>query len=1201
MLEHSRKTFRELIEKPFRNSFFSTQNCYKGMLLTAYCNLSCHIASPTEQMQKWLQFVRVINRGNEKTKEHNVLAKTLRVMQLTASLMLIFSLTVSARSLSQTISFSGRDVPLERVFRVIEKQTGYYVFYSKEDIHTRTATISAKNISLTDFIKRILSDQPLEYTFEGKTIAIRKKRMVLAAPADPSPAVPPVEINGKIVDENNQPVQGATVSVKGRNKATATNAGGEFVLVDVPDNAILVISSIGFEVLEIPVNGRRTIDVQLKKSTSRLDEVQVVAYGTTTKRLNTSAVSEIKGADIIKSPAVNLSNNIAGRVPGVIATNSVGEPGNDDARLLIRGINTFSGSTAPLIVIDGVANRPGGFQRLNPSDIESISILKDASAAIYGAQAANGVILVTTKRGSAGKAQLTLNFNQALNSWVKIPEMLGSADYATLVNEQRQFQGQAPLYTDEEIEKFRSGSDPLLYPNTNWVDEVVRDVVGQTRSNISLSGGSENAAYYVSYGRIHQAGQFKNSDIYSYNQDNLLINIDVKPVNNVKLSFDGQLRVQKRQTTPRSSFDYASFGTGGNFSVFEGLLGSLPIFPARFPDGRLGIGNNVNTFRNPIATTTGLGGHGNFRNLYSLNTFRYRVDLPWITKGLFIDGFGSADFQYSQRKDFLRSWTVYRYDRNTQEYIEEKQTLSPEGLATLNQGTLTSRTYTVNVKLNYSRVIAGDHSINAFAAFEQQKYRDEYFIASRRNFFSDNVDELDYGSTQNATNEGNGSNFARRNYFARVNYAYRSKYIAEIQGRYDGSDKFSRDKRWGLFPSVSLGWRLSEEPWMAKVTNGNELKLRASWGILGNDAISPYQFLQFYNLDANGYVLNSQPVPTITPGVLPNANFTWEKAETVNLALDGGLMRNKLTYTVEVFRQKRSDILTQRNATVPAYTGLILPVENIGIVENKGVEGQVLYRSQNGSAFQYSVGANFTYARNKVIYIDEPESIPGYQRQVGKPINSQTMYIATGIFKSQDDIDKYAAYNTGQVVRPGDVKFEDLNGDNVIDFLDQRRVSLNNTPEIMYGFTLGAQWKGFDLSILFQGQARSKVFFYPESATIINYYKFLFEGRSTPDNITDIPSPAGDNYSRPQNNPNTYAFYWRNTAFLRLKNAEIGYTFPKQIQDRLKMKSLRIYVNGTNLLTFAKFDDIDPETLNNTNGRGYPILRTINFGLSTSF
>ncbi|MBL7697794.1 MAG: TonB-dependent receptor [Chitinophagaceae bacterium] len=1122
-------------------------------------------------------------------------------MQLTACLLLLFSITVSARSLSQTISYSGKNVPLEKVFPVIEKQTGYYIFYSKDDIRNKTVTIHASKSSIEDFMTLLLKDQSLTYSFEGRNISIKRKPAVKALPVVADPVEPPVELRGKIVDEDGQPVQGATISVKGDNKATATNTQGEFVLRDVSDNAVLIISSIGFETQEVSVGGRSLISLQLKKSTNRLDEVQVVAYGTTTKRLNTSAVSEIKGTDIIKSPAVNLSNNIAGRVPGVIATNTLGEPGNDDARLLIRGINTFSGSTAPLIVIDGVANRPGGFQRLNPSDIESISILKDASAAIYGAQAANGVILVTTKRGTPGKAQLNINFNQAINSWVKIPEMVGSADYAVLVNEQRQFQGQAPLYTAEEIEKFRNGSDPLLYPNTNWVDQVIRDVVGQTRGNISLSGGNENASYYLSYGKIHQSGQFKNSDIYSYNQDNLLMNLDVKPIKNVKLSFDGQLRVQKRLTTPTSDFNMNSFNAGGSFTVFEGLLASLPIFPARFPDGKLGIGNNVNTFRNPLATTTGLGGQGKFRNLYSLNTFRYRIDMPWLVDGLYIDGFGSADFQYSQRKDFLKSWTVYRYDGATDEYIEERQTLSPEGLATLNQGTLNSRTYTVNFKLNYTKVLAGIHNIHAFAAFEQQKYRDEYFKASRRNFFSDNIDELDYGSTNNATNEGNGSNFARRNYFGRINYAFKNKYIVEVQGRYDGSDKFSSEKRWGFFPSVSLGWRLSEETWMAGITNGNELKLRGSWGILGNDAIAPYQFLQFYNLDANGYVLNGQPVPTITPGVLPNSNFTWEQAKTVNIAVDGGLWGNRLTYTVEVFKQKRSDVLTQRNATVPAYTGLILPVENIGIVENKGIEGQVLYRIPTAGTFQLSAGANFTYARNKVIFVDEPESVPQYQRQVGQPINSQNMYIAVGIFQSQDDIDKYATYNLGQIARPGDVKFQDINNDGVINFLDQVRTDLNNTPEIMYGFTLNGQWKGIDLSVLFQGQGRSKVFFYPESATIINYYKFLFDGRSTPDKVTDIPSPAGDNYSRPQNNPNTYSFYWRSTAFLRLKNVEIGYTFPKLMQDKMRMKNLRVYVNASNLLTFAKFNDIDPESLNSTNGRGYPILRTVNFGLTTSF
>jgi TonB-linked SusC/RagA family outer membrane protein len=620
-----------------------------------------------------------------------------------------------------------------------------------------------------------------------------------------------------------------------------------------------------------------------------------------------------------------------------------------------------------------------------------------------------------------------------------------------------------------------------------------------------------------------------------------------------------------------------------------------------FPDGRLGISNAVNVFLNPLATTTGLGGQTKYRDFYSLNTFRYRVDLPWITKGLYVDGFGSADFQTSNFKDFMKTWDVYRYDGSTGEYIPLKQTTSPEGLASLKQGNSSSRTYTVNVKINYTKVINSSHNINAFVAYEQQQFRDEYSRAFRRSFFTDNIDELDFGSTTNATNEGNGSNFARRNYFGRINYDYRGKYLIEVQARYDGSDKFSPEKRWGLFPSVSLGWRLSQESWMSGITGENELKIRGSWGLLGNDAISPYQFLQFYNLNPRGYVFAGQAVPSVSPAVLPNPNFTWEKARSMNLAVDGGLFKNRVTYTVEVFKQKRSDVLTRRISTVPAYTALVLPIENIGIVENKGIEGQLSYRNDPKSKFQYSIGGNITYVRNKIIFIDEPVTTPEYQKAVGQPINSSNIFIATGIFQSQAEIDKYAAYHTGQIPRPGDVIFKDINGDNIINGFDRTRVDLNNTPEIMYGITMNAQWKGFDMSVLFQGQARSRVFFYPQASSTLNFYRFLYEGRSTPDQITDKPGTAGDFFNRPQFQTNSLPFFRRNTAFLRLKNVELGYTVPGTLTQRAKLSNLRFYVNASNLLTFAHFDDVDPETLNRADGKGYPLLRTVNFGVAASF
>jgi TonB-linked SusC/RagA family outer membrane protein len=1010
-------------------------------------------------------------------------------------------------------------------------------------------------------------------------------------------------VSGSIKAANGDPIPGAGVSVKGTTNTTQSDAAGNFA-ISVSAGAVLAISHVGYLGQDIKVGKQNFLSIVLTENAQLLSDVVVVGYGRQKRATVTGSVSEIKGSEILKSPAPNIANNLAGRVPGIISTNESGEPGEDGARLLIRGVNTFSGATSPLIVVDGVANRLGGFERLNPNDIESVTVLKDASAAIYGAQAANGVILVTTKRGKSGKAQINFNYNQALNNWIKVPKLTNAAQYAELANETKIYAGQTPIYSAEDIQKFREGSNPLTHPNTNWIDEVVRDVTPQSRANISVSGGSDKTTYYASYGRIAQEGQFKNSNIFSYTQDNLALNLDAQVVNNLKVSFDMQLRHQDRigpAGSSSSTFRDYGWGSDGSYNLFTGLFASLPLYPARFPDGRLGVTSGAsNSFLNPIAMVSGLGGEARFRDLYTLNTFRYRLDIPQITKGLFLDGFVSADLQASSSKDFRKSWSVFKYDPTTQTYSEQRQTLSAAGLASLGQNYNSSKLITFNSKLNFTRVFAEAHSVNAFIAFEQQQFKSEFFSAQRNNFFTDNISELDFGSPNNATNNGNASNTARRNYFARVNYGFKDKYLFEAQARYDGSDKFPSDRRWGLFPSISAGWRLSSEPWAQGFMKGNDLKIRASWGKLGNDAIDPYQFLQFYRLNAAGFVLNGALAPTLSPDVLPNPFFTWESAESINLAIDGSLLKNRLTYVFEAFQQKRSDVLTRRNATVPIYTGLVLPVENIGKVRNRGLEGQLKFNSTAGKV-SYNVAANITYTRNKVLFFDESPSIPEYQKLTGRPINSGLFYVDKGLFQSQREIDNYPTYTTGQIPRPGDVKFADTNGDSTINFLDQVRLDQNNTPEIVYGLITGLDWKGLDISVLFQGQARSKVFFYPHTSSVVNSYHFLFEGRSTPDRVTDKPSTAGDFFSRPQYNPNTLPFFRRNTSFVRLKNVEIGYKLSSRMLENLKMSNVRFYLNASNLLTFAKFKDVDPESLNRLNGRGYPILRTVNFGVNVGF
>lgn len=1009
-------------------------------------------------------------------------------------------------------------------------------------------------------------------------------------------------LRGKVKDEKGTALVGATVSAGKISVITGTD--GSFSIEVKPATKVINFSFSGYEEQVVSIINLNEFEIVMKVADKSLEEVVVVGYNPNQRKATlTGAVSQIKGADIIKAPSVNISNNLVGRLPGLISTNVGGEPGQDGANLLIRGINTFSGGTKPLIVIDGVANRPGGFERLNASDIESVTILKDASAAIYGAQAANGVLLVTTKKGKSGKPQLSLSFNQGFNSWVKVPRLLTSEQYAILVNEQNKYSNQPVTFSDAQIQKFRDGSDPISYPNTDWIGAVAKASVPQSRVNLSFSGGNEKVKYYTSFGRLKQSSQFKNnSDIFSFTQYNVATNIEAEISNNFKISYDGQYRYQQR-IGPASSAAASPSSTGGSngaFQVFTGLIGSLPIYPARWPDGRLAATSiSAQSFPNPLATTTDISGKADFNDIYLLNTIRYKLDLPSFVKGLFVDGFIATDFASVLNKDFRKSWSVYKYDASSQIYTEEKQTLSSAGLASLSQSNYFSRTITLNSKINFTRTF-DDHLISSFVAFEQQKFVDEFSSVSKENFFTDNISQLDYGSSVNVRGSGNSTNTARRNFFGRINYAFRDKYFVEVQGRYDGSDKFPLNKRWGFFPSASAGWQVASEKWFQNIARSVKgLKLRASWGRLGNDQINPYQFLQFYGLNANGYVLDNQLVPTLSPGVLANPNFTWESAESYNVGLDIDI-NSSLFITADVFRQKRSNILSQRLATVPQYSGIVLPVENIGIMQNQGVDGSVTYRNNFG-AFNFSISGNFTYARNKVLYVDEPGTLPEYQKRVGRPINSRLMYISEGLFQDQAEINSYATYATGKRPRPGDVKFVDMDKDGKITSLDLVRVDLGYTPEIIYGSNVSLSWKGFDISLLFAGQARAKIFFHPQSSNLINTYAFMFEGRSTPDKVTDKPSTAGAAFNRPQWDPNTHPFFFRNNAFLRLKNAELAYTIPTKWATSLKISGARFYVNGSNLLTFAKFNDIDPESLSRLDGKVFPVLRTINTGVIVNF
>ena len=997
-------------------------------------------------------------------------------------------------------------------------------------------------------------------------------------------------ITGKVTDEKGEILPGVNVLVQGTTRGTATDAKGMYS-ISADGNATLIFSFIGYKRQEAGVNGRNKIDLQLETDASALEEVVVVGYGTQKKTTLTGSVAQVEGKDLVKSPQPNLTNSLAGRTPGLIANNRSGEPGNDGSTLLIRGRST-TGDASPLIVVDGIANRQGGFERIDPNDVESISILKDASAAIYGAQAANGVILVTTKRGKSGKPTISYSFNQGFQTPTRVPEMADAPTYATLLNEMRFYQNPTnPQYafTDAQIQKMRDGSDPLNFANTNWLKSLMKPISLQNQHSLSVSGGTDAVKYYISGGSLFQDGFYRNSAT-NYKQQFVRSNIDAQVTKTLKVGIDLNARLENR------SFPNESAGT-----IYRFAMRAAPYLPDYYPNGLPGPA--IEQGRNPVVISTDAVGY--FKDVRTIlnGTARFKQDLGMLVSGLSVDGFFAYDKEFRNIKNFAKPWTIYNYNNQTQTY---DPTNGGPGKPTLSQSLRDDQTLTANLRLAYDKTF-GAHSLNTFVAYEQSKFTRSEFGAARINFLSPAVDQLFAGDTKDAQANGSGFESARQNYFGRVGYSYGQKYLAEFQFRYDGSFNFAKDKRFGFFPGVSVGWRMSEENFFKEMAPVfNNLKLRASYGLMGNDRMQDpagnpiqFQFLTTYGFQDTGYTLGGTPglVKGVFASATPNPNATWEVLRSSNIGLDGSMWKGKVTFEINYFNQNRSNILARRNLSVPGYTGLALPFENIGKVSNRGFEFQTAYNNNAGD-FVYSIGGNFSFARNNVEFLDEAPGLQPWQTVTGKPINSPLLWQADGIFQDQKQIDAYPHVAGTQ---PGDIKLVDYNSDGKIDEKDQFRFPTNSTPQILYGITGSASWKSFDISVLFQGQARASQVVLLESGSTGNFFANDVAKRWSPTNTTGTwPRVADKMYTSLSGFAYPNSFWLRDVWFFRLKNVELGYTLPKGLLDKVKMQSARIYFNGFNLFTIDKNKNIDPEG-DNSSGIFYPQQRTFNVGVNIRF
>jgi TonB-dependent starch-binding outer membrane protein SusC len=1043
-----------------------------------------------------------------------------------------------------------------------------------------------------------------------------------------------IRVTGIVKDDKGAPAANATVLVKGTSNGVTTDANGVFS-IDVPSQkSVLVISNTGFQSQEMVVGKNTNFNVDLAIAASQLNEVVVVGYGTQKKVTVTGAVAQVKGSELAKSSNLNLSNTLAGRLPGVTAVNGSGEPGYDGSSIRIRGTNSI-GSSDALIVIDGVPNREGGLQRLNPADIENVSVLKDASAAIYGSRAANGVILITTKRGKSGKPQLTYNFNHGWAQATRIPKMANVLEYGQIRNEAQVFEGNIPVaqweaalaalkttgsYTvpgtnpaqtinsptgffPEDIEKYKDKSDPWGHPDTDWFGDALKKWAPQQRHTLQLNGGSENVRYLASLGYNNQDAYYKNSAT-GYKQYDMRLNVDAKVNKYISVALG---------ITAREEFRF--FPTESAGSIFRMLMRGKPQEPEIWPNGL--PGRDIENGQNPIVITTNATGYDKDKRDYFQTNGKIEILIPGV-EGLKVTGTAAVDKYQFNGKRWATPWYLYSWDKVTYEADGTTPKLQKELRSTftdprLSQNGENNLNVNLSALLNYDRTF-GDHAFTFLAGIQKETLHDEYFNAYRRYYISTAVDQIFAGGDKEKNNGGGAYDRARLSYFGRVGYNYKQKYIAEFLWRYDGSYIFPPDHRFGFFPGMSAGWRISEENFFKNsVTFIDNLKLRGSWGQMGaepyfNGNLAEYQFLGTYGFSS--YIIDDAAARALYEKVVPNPDFTWEVGNSINFGIEGALLKNKLTFEFDYFVNKRTKALIAQRGSIPQSSGItpLLPPVNIGEVENKGWEFKVGYNNQIGE-LRYSVSVNGGYAKNKITFWDEASGAPEWQRSTGKPYgtngSSYLAYQYDGVFRDQKEIDANSIdYSDigGANLLPGDMKFKDINGDGKITFDDQVRLDKTRDPTFTGGLNITLQYKGFDGTLLMQGATGGLLFIGTESGDIGNYLKYSYDHRWSIENPSSVdprlPNRNNTYYSNSAAGNNTY--WLRKSDYLRLKNIEIGYNFNSNVLKKAGISNLRIFGGGVNLFTWDQMKLWDPESTSGS-GQYYPQSRIINLGASVTF
>lgn len=1006
-----------------------------------------------------------------------------------------------------------------------------------------------------------------------------------------------MDVQGNVTSsDTGEPMIGVTLTGTEKSHIAITDMDGNFTMKALPGEKI-TLSYVGYQ--SKVVKAQRNMKIVMEPDNSNLNEVVVVGYGTVKRITNTGAVSAIKGTELRKVPVSSVQNTLAGKLPGFFSQQRSGQPGKDASDFFIRGVSSLNGDgNKPLIIVDDVEYTYEQLSQINVNEIESITILKDASTtAIYGIKGANGVLVVTTRRGEDGKPKINVRLESGMQTPVRKPKFLNSYRTALLVNEAYANDGLQPMFTDEDLEHFRTGDDPYGHPDVNWYDVIFKDVARQTNSNIDLSGGSEKLKYFVSIGYFTQNSLMRDFDSgdqlksdYRYRRINVRSNLDFQVTKNLSMRLD----ITSRFMNINEPRGINALGEIYNFSEMHPY--SAPVVNPDGSDAYL-----YDTTGKKATLNARLANEGYNRTRRTDNNLLYNANwkMDFITKGLSSNlRFAYSTIDENARSAWRLDYPTYHYDSESGQYTINPNGVYTKGVPAITVDPHTSvKNYNLLASINYARVFGEVHDVNAMLLYNQQSNTVEY--NSNSFVYQPQVPTKFIGFTM------------------KLSYKYSGKYLVDFNMAYNGSDRFDSDHRYGFFPAVGVGWAISEEPWFRNNVKGIELlKLRASYGLVGSDVAmgNRYLYNQVYET-GSGYNFGDYEQEHFTgykEGALGNDNVTWEKAKKFDIGIDLNLW-NRISFTFDYFYDKRYDQLVYKN-DISLILGIGTSPENIARTTNKGFDGQISYRDKWGD-FEFNTNFVYSYAKNKIVYNAEAQQIYPWLSTTGHPIGQPFGYKWIGYYTPEDieliqanDPNAPAVPNTDVPIQAGDLKYSDLNGDGVINDYDKCAIGKPNLPNTTLGWTIGGSWKGFTLSVLFQGSFN---YSFSIVGTGIEPFKSQFQPLHEKRwNLERYLNGEDIEFPRLTSNPNTInsasaymSDFWLVDAwYIRLKTIDLSYDFPRKWLPKF-ISDLRLYMNAYNLFTWTSYDKYqqDPEIQTNSAGDAYMNQRVLNFGVSISF